>query len=346
MKKFRKMLCMAAAALLLVSATGLSAMADEVKSVPPSTSALSVDGKAVSLQAYKIDGYNYFKLRDIASILSGTKKQFDVGFDNSKNAIEIKTAAAYTPVGHECELSPDSDARSATPTASSVYIDGKLTSFTAYRIDNFNYFRLRDIAAQIDFGVGYDEATNAVSLITSSAYTPDFSVVAGNWAVPSSDGSVRWARGYSFDSAGSYYVYSKAYASYDKNASYVDIGSMSGIIKGGKIAGRYYFGTLEGSPSLSNDNYTFVKTDSSAGTAGTWVYSGNIDGTDLQISLQFTADGSLNADELDYAGTFTLTKTAIALKNVDGTSKSLDYSVGTDCGSPVLTIAGITYNKY
>ncbi|MEG0798795.1 MAG: WG repeat-containing protein, partial [Acidaminococcaceae bacterium] len=42
---------------------------------------VTVNGKDVAFDAYNINGNNYFKLRDLAFALSGSEKQFDVGWD-------------------------------------------------------------------------------------------------------------------------------------------------------------------------------------------------------------------------------------------------------------------------
>ena len=44
----------------------------------PTTSTVMVNGQAVAFEAYNIAGNNYFKLRDLAKVLSGTTKQFEV----------------------------------------------------------------------------------------------------------------------------------------------------------------------------------------------------------------------------------------------------------------------------
>lgn len=67
---------------------------------------ISVDGVNRRIDAYAIDNYNYFKLRDIAYVLSGTSKQFDVTWDGSKNAINLVKGKAYTVVGNELAMLP------------------------------------------------------------------------------------------------------------------------------------------------------------------------------------------------------------------------------------------------
>lgn len=61
------------------------------KIAQPSTSAIFLDGQAVQLTAYTINGNNYFKLRDIGETID-----FSVAWDGAKNTIVIDTANGYT----------------------------------------------------------------------------------------------------------------------------------------------------------------------------------------------------------------------------------------------------------
>jgi hypothetical protein len=67
---------------------------------------------------------------------------------------------------------PAQSSITATPTASTVYVDGAVTSFDAYLIDGSNYFKMRDIAYALKakFNVEYDEARRAVVLTKDTAY--------------------------------------------------------------------------------------------------------------------------------------------------------------------------------
>ncbi len=44
----------------------------------PSLAKVHVDGEKIGFEAYNIDGYTYFKLRDIAQALNGSDKQFEI----------------------------------------------------------------------------------------------------------------------------------------------------------------------------------------------------------------------------------------------------------------------------
>ena len=138
--------------------------------VVPTQATVTVDGMPVGFEAYNICGYNYFKLRDIAMVLNGTEKQFEVGWEAAKNAVLITAGMRYTPVGGELTYSEAaSDAPAAFP-PSEVYLDGNLIMLSAYNIGGNNYFKLRDIAETLDFGVTWDDETRTVGLDTTTGY--------------------------------------------------------------------------------------------------------------------------------------------------------------------------------
>lgn len=65
----------------------------------------------------------------------------------------------------------------ATPTGSTVLVDGQSVVFEAYRIHDYNYFKLRDLAQALNgsagsFSVGWDGENRAVSIRSGEAYEP------------------------------------------------------------------------------------------------------------------------------------------------------------------------------
>ena len=137
----------------------------------PTTSKVTVNGTAVSCLAYNIGGSNYFKLRDIAAALNGTDKEFEVGYDSSSNAITLKKGNSYTNVGGELAASTSTDSASATVSTVKVSLDGSTVSLTAYNIGGSNYFKLRELASALNFGVAYDSTTGTIALDTTTGYT-------------------------------------------------------------------------------------------------------------------------------------------------------------------------------
>ncbi len=135
-----------------------------------STQTLNVDGKVINCDKYNIDDENYFKLRDMASLLNGTGSQFDVSFDEATWTVVITTNKAYAkPDGTELKIGKDMSS-TAQPTTQKITIDGKLrTDLTAYNIGDNNYFRLKELGAALGFDYDYDEATRTVFVKSRSA---------------------------------------------------------------------------------------------------------------------------------------------------------------------------------
>jgi len=116
---------------------------------------VSVNGRITEVYLYNIKGNNYIKLRDLAMLLNGTEKQFDVSWNAENKAIAIISGTSYTKVGGELANSTEYKEK-ATPTVAKVYIDDIEIFPTAYNIKGNNYFKIRDIAKALDFKVEWD----------------------------------------------------------------------------------------------------------------------------------------------------------------------------------------------
>lgn len=81
-------------------------------------------------------------------------------------------------------LSAACGSTSAAPTAAKLSVDGKNADVEAYRIDKEDsYLKLRDFAANLDFGLSWDEDTATAAIDTGAHYKPDASkLITGNWA--------------------------------------------------------------------------------------------------------------------------------------------------------------------
>ncbi len=143
-----------------------------VYNVVLSSQSVSIDGITRPFEAYNIDGYNYFKLRDIAMVLSGTGSRFSVSFDTGKMEVYSQTGESYTAVGGELTAGEDKS-KSAVPSAWSFYVNGKEVKVNAFNIGGNNYFKIRDLSDALGFFVDYDQAQNAV--VVNSVNIPDHS---------------------------------------------------------------------------------------------------------------------------------------------------------------------------
>ncbi len=135
----------------------------------PSTAKVLVNGTEVAFDAYTIAGNTYFKLRDVAKVLSGTEKQFEVTWDNAKKAINLLSGTAYTETGSELTKG-DGAAKQATPSTAAIYKDGEYASFTSFNISGNTYFKLRDLGQAFDFNVGWDGANKCITIDTAKSY--------------------------------------------------------------------------------------------------------------------------------------------------------------------------------
>lgn len=143
------------------------------KVAKPTGSKVVVDGKDVSFEAYNIDGNNYFKLRDLAMAVTGSDKQFEVTWDGEKNAINLVSGEAYTPVGGEFAESTGTEDVKAVTTQSKIYIDGEEIALQAYTIGGNNYFKLRDVGEVFDFGITWDGTLNQIVIDTTIGYVAE-----------------------------------------------------------------------------------------------------------------------------------------------------------------------------
>jgi hypothetical protein len=132
--------------------------------------ALILDGKEQIFPAVKIDDYNWLRLRDVAMLLNGTEKQFSIGYDAATNTITITTGEAYTPLGDELlDLLTEDIKAAASP--QKLIFNGELIDVAAFNIGGYNYFRLRDLAILLDFGVIYDASSGSITLDLTEPYT-------------------------------------------------------------------------------------------------------------------------------------------------------------------------------
>lgn len=129
-----------------------------------------VNGVVLDFEAYNINDNNYFKLRDIAQAISGTKKQFEVGWNAASGAVSLTSGKPYTTIGGEMNGGDGKD-KTATKGSSNIVKDGEAISLTAYLINGNNYFKLRDLGQSFDFEVAWDANNDIIIIDTSKPYS-------------------------------------------------------------------------------------------------------------------------------------------------------------------------------
>ncbi len=152
--------------LLALSVLPAAAFADG-PAVVLSPQKLRVDGRQVACEKYNIDGSNYFKLRDIAMVLSSTGSEFSVGWDAEKNVISVVTGEEYEPNGSELDLSGGDKSASAAPSTQTLLINGvERGDLSAYNIGGNNFFKLRDLGDALGFQVNFDRESNTAVVVS------------------------------------------------------------------------------------------------------------------------------------------------------------------------------------
>ncbi len=142
-----------------------------------STARIVVNGKPVSASAYNIGGSNYFKLRDLAAAVEGTKAAFNVEWDSGNHTVTL-SLGKYVPDGSELAVLPKGT-QTARRARADMYIsqeDGSLMPLVgrAYEIAGSHYVKLRDLCAILGVSVGWDGKTRTITVDTTKPYF-DFS---------------------------------------------------------------------------------------------------------------------------------------------------------------------------
>ena len=137
--------------------------------VTPSPQKLSVDGTDADCDKYNIDGSNYFKLRDLAYLLSKSDSRFSVAFDAESNAVTVVPGGDYVPVGGELEWGKDLS-KTAVASKQSVLINGEaVEGISVYNIGGNNYFKLRDLGSALGFTVAFDADANTAIVLSKGS---------------------------------------------------------------------------------------------------------------------------------------------------------------------------------
>lgn len=141
-------------------------------SVGPSPQTVLVDGREVNFDAYLIDGSNYFKLRDIAFVLSGSSAQFSVDYNAQTRQMLTVTGKAYSAVGGELSSGVDRSS-SCAPSEWTLTVNGVAAEATVYSLGGNNYFKLRDLGRIFNFSVIWNGAISTVNINPDESYAAE-----------------------------------------------------------------------------------------------------------------------------------------------------------------------------
>ena len=138
-------------------------MAEAQKSFQP----FEPDGEEAKIGGYLINANNYYKLRDLAALLNGTDKQFNIVFDDVKKQIALELGKPYEKLDTDLQEMKH-DKTKAKMVTNTILVDGKEVELKAALIDRNNYVKLRDLGAVVGFNVAYNKETQAIIVDTKS----------------------------------------------------------------------------------------------------------------------------------------------------------------------------------
>lgn len=151
-------------AAILILPRGAFAAEDNTKiAAYPAGDNIVFDGSKVSLKTYNINNENYVKLRDVASLLKGTKAQFSVFWDKDSKSVVITQGQGHDEDFKDAVLDPNEGAKEGQVSDHKIIrADKTPLNLKGYLVAGNNYFRLRDLGRDLGFGVAYDYKTKTV----------------------------------------------------------------------------------------------------------------------------------------------------------------------------------------
>lgn len=175
--------CAVAAALALSMVGGMlpAACAAEPVTATLSNERVRFDGVPCEISAYNISGSNYFMLRDLALILRGSDVQFAIDTDVPTYTIRITTGKAAEGGETAALQTPTAE---AAPSDWKLSVDGSPAAVSAFTINGFNFFKLRDLGNAIGFSVAYQAEEHQID-ITSEPPAFNCEIAAGEAVAPS-----------------------------------------------------------------------------------------------------------------------------------------------------------------
>lgn len=139
------------------------------RALTPSDQEIHLNDRGVEISGVKHNGFNYYRLRDLAYILKDTRAQFEVGYDKEKKMIVIETKTLYTGD----KIDPAKLGESLSVVDIPISIDKNLTHLEVVNVSGYNYFRLRDLGTLVGFEVNYNSENKRIDLVTEKEAEED-----------------------------------------------------------------------------------------------------------------------------------------------------------------------------
>lgn len=96
-------------------------------------------------------------------------RDFGVEWDDVNKVINLTSKTGYKKVGGELSIG-ETRIISGIENKSLIYKDGGISSLKSYTINGYNYFKLRDLGSDFNFGIEFDAKLDRITIETTKDY--------------------------------------------------------------------------------------------------------------------------------------------------------------------------------
>ena len=150
----KRMITLALAASLVGTTAYAAEKREKVQAIPIHQEVV-FDGHSEMMQCYNIDGYTYFRLRDVAEQVSSCifdySNNFDIKYDAAENSIDIIRTSTYRPIPGVEKYVIGSEPKEAVRANTLIKVNGSLLPsdyIKGYVIDGYTFYKLRDFVTK------------------------------------------------------------------------------------------------------------------------------------------------------------------------------------------------------
>ena len=146
-------------------------LVQETKPVVAVASNLNIDGNLHNVMGYKVDGSNYYSIRDLAKAMRDTTGRFKLAYDSSVGKVVIETG--YNETSNETvsyvDLEMVSKEIETSDSKINFLVNGYEISVSGHFINGNNYVSLKELSEHLGYQINYNDIENCVYINTSSS---------------------------------------------------------------------------------------------------------------------------------------------------------------------------------
>ncbi len=164
------------AMMLAVCMMGTTAFAEElpakIVTAIPNQQEVVFDGHREMMQCYNINGYNYFRLRDMAQKITdhieNEQHHFNVAYNKEFKFISVGIGKEYMPVEGAAEYSIGAEPKMGVLSEARVLTDDMRAYFNleGYVIDGYTFYKLRDLTGKLGIRTNWCAVENVIELFS------------------------------------------------------------------------------------------------------------------------------------------------------------------------------------